>query len=268
MHDLNAYDIYSSQIPKRVKLSKEEEKEILIRIKEGDSDAKTWFILNNLSLVIKIASRFPMYKRDGLDMIEDGNIYLMKAIEYYDVDKGNRFSTYACICIKNGIIREMLKRLSNIRMPEYMYLLLNRYWKCYNELSSKLDRVPTFKELSSCLNISEEKVSQLNNWYCMSISWESMIEDQLLCSVSDDFDFEEVVEKRVDIKWLLDILSPNQRELVEKKYGLIDSKERSLMSLANELGVSRETVRKKLKQCIHSLALSNRAEGYNNCRKK
>jgi RNA polymerase primary sigma factor len=235
-------------------LSAKEEVELSKRIKKGDEKARAQMIKSNLRLVINIAKRYMRLGTPFLDLIEEGNLGLMKAVDKFDHKKGFRFSTYAAWWIKQSVTRSISEQGKMIRVPVYMNDLITKWKKRRERMSQKLKRIPSDEEISKKLKLTKDKVTQINFW--MSTSTASldapigdeddggqisdMIESQT--AVSPDAGIETMLDnERLDN--LLGVMSDREREILDMRFGLKANKPHTLAEVAKKLGVSRERIR-------------------------
>jgi RNA polymerase primary sigma factor len=235
-------------------LTAQEEIDLSKRIKKGDEHARKKMIRSNLRLVINIAKRYTHLGIPLLDLIEEGNLGLMKAVERFDPHRGFRFSTYAAWWIKQGITRSITEQGKIIRVPVYMNDLIARWKKTKERLSQKLKRPPTDKEISKKLKLNRDKVDHINFWMSTSTSSleapigedsESQISDLIEdeSAVSPDASIEHIMDKE-RITGLLENMNDRERQVLDMRFGLTGSKKaNTLAEVADKLGVSRERVR-------------------------
>jgi RNA polymerase primary sigma factor len=247
-------------------LKPEEEIALARQVQEGDQSAREKMIRSNLRLVISIAKRYMNLGVPLSDLIEEGNIGLMKSVEKFDPDKGFRFSTYAAWWIKQGISRAIIDQGKMIRVPVYMNEEILKYKKAIEKLTHKLKRPPTPQETAKKLKISIEKVRELEGSIARMSSLDApigedgdgliqdIIEDEN--AVAPDEELESIFSKE-RATGLLDILNERERRIIELRYGLADGDTHTLAEIAKVLGVSRERVRqieaatiKKIRQYI------------------
>ncbi|MEI7477083.1 MAG: sigma-70 family RNA polymerase sigma factor [bacterium] len=153
--------LYFNDISKIPLLSAEEEKAVAIRIKRGDENAKKKLIESNLRLVISIAKRFFGSRLSFSDLIQEGNVGLIKAIEKFEPDKDFKFSTYATWWIKQSITKAIADMTKHVRIPVHLIDEINSYNKAYQELFQKLGREPTSKEIGTKLDFNIKKIKKL-----------------------------------------------------------------------------------------------------------
>ncbi|MBM3246478.1 MAG: sigma-70 family RNA polymerase sigma factor [Candidatus Omnitrophica bacterium] len=237
------------------------------RIKRGDEQARKAMIRANLRLVINIAKRYMYLGIPLLDLIEEGNIGLMKAVDKFNPRKGYRFSTYAAWWIRQAITRSISEQGKIIRVPVYMSELITKWKKTKERLAQQLKRTPTNSEVSAKMRISKNKEDQINFWLSATTSsLEAPISEESDSEVMDLVENEASVQPDAEIEHFLDkervgsllgIMSPREREILNLRFGLADGKSHTLAEIARKLKVSRERVRqieeaalKKLKKFI------------------
>ncbi|MDD5109381.1 MAG: sigma-70 family RNA polymerase sigma factor [Candidatus Omnitrophica bacterium] len=233
-------------------LTAKQEIELNKRIRKGDEIARKEMIRANLRLVINIAKRYMRMGTPFLDLIEEGNLGLIKAVEKFDHRKGFRFSTYAAWWIRQGITRSISEQGKMIRVPVYMNDLITKWKKNKERLSQKLKRIPTNEEIAKKLKLSPEKMKQINFWMSSTTSsLEAPIgegdENQVSDLVEDknavppDAGIERILDReRVDN--LLETMAEREREILDLRFGLTNTKQ-TLAEVAKKLGVSRERIR-------------------------
>ena len=259
---------YLDQIRKTPLLTAEEEVKLSKRIKKKDKKARRKMIQANLRLVVNIAKRYKYFGLPLMDMIEEGNIGLMKAVDKFNSSRGFRFSTYAGWWIKQAIIRAISRQVKVIRTPAYLNELLVRWKKTSEQLSQKLKRQPTHKEIAKKMKISKSRAEKIaSGLTTQTLSLDApigedgstqaadLIEDQT--TESPDVGITQLM-LRENIKGLLEAMSPRERQILDMRFGLLDGKTHTLAEIAKEIGVSRERIRqveeralKKLKQAVH-----------------
>lgn len=233
-------------------LTPEEEVELAQRIKKGDAQAREQMIKANLRLVISIAKRYMNLGIPLSDLIEEGNIGLMRAVDKFDHTKGFRFSTYAAWWIKQSVSRAIVDQGKMIRIPVYMNEELAKYKKAIEALTHKLRRKPRVAEIAKKMQIGVDKVRELNQCVTKMSSLDAPIgedgEGQFIDIVEDTSieapheELENFLNKERTMD-LLGMMSDREREVLEMRYGIIDGEKKTLAEIADKLGVSRERIR-------------------------
>jgi RNA polymerase primary sigma factor len=234
-----------------------------IRSKKSDEQARKMMIRSNLRLVINIAKRYMHLGIPLLDLIEEGNLGLMKAVDKFDYKLGYRFSTYGAWWIRQGIIRAIAQQGKMVRLPVYVNEMLTKWKKTKDILSQKLKRPPTDEEIAKKLRISRDKIEDINLWLTTKTSsLEAPIGDDDENQVSDlvenlsveapDAAIEKVFDKeRMDN--LLEKMSDREREILDLRFGMVDGRARTLAEVAEKMGVSRERIRQIEEEALKKL---------------
>ena len=161
-HELkDSLKMYLQEINRRPLLSPEEEQKLAKRIKEGDHNARKMLIESNLKLVVSIAKRYVGNELSLLDLIQEGNTGLIKAVDKYDIEKEAKFSTHAAWWIRQAITKAITNQGRNIRVPSHMYIKIKAYRKTFLNLEAKLKRQPTIDEIAKEMNLSIPEVTTL-----------------------------------------------------------------------------------------------------------
>lgn len=231
-------------------LTSEEELTLAKRIAEGDDEARQRMIDANLRLVVSIAKKFIGRGLSLDDLIQEGNIGLMKAIERFDHTRGNRLSTYATWWIRQAISRAVSDHGRTIRLPVHVTEALNAYAKAENALWQETEREPTVIEIATRLGISEERAQRLATIRQGTTSLETTIGEDDESTLKDFIREESDIEKQVDAGFLRQVLEEAMRQLPEReikvlqlRFGLGGEPPHTLEEVGERLGVTRERIR-------------------------
>lgn len=260
---MESLKIYLKEIRTIPLLTADDEVKLNRLVKRGDEQARKKMIRSNLRLVINIAKRYMHLGIPFLDLIEEGNLGLMKAVDKFDAKKGFRFSTYAAWWIKQSIMRSISEQGKMIRVPVYMNDLITKWKKNKEKLSHKLKRLPTDRELAKKLRLNNDKVEQINFWLASTTSSldapigedeesqvSDLIEDQN--SASPDEVISQLMNKE-RISGLLDTMSEKEKKVLTMRFGLKDARINTLAEVAKKLGVSRERIRQIEERALKKL---------------
>ena len=233
-------------------LTPEEEIELAISVQKGDRSARDRMVRSNLRLVISIAKRYINLGVPLSDLIEEGNIGLLRSVEKFDPTRGFRFSTYAAWWIKQGISRAIIDQGKMIRIPVYMNEEIFKYRKVVEELTHQYNRDPEIEEVAKALGITIDKVRDLQQAVMKMASLDAPIGDDGDGKVRDiledeevdgpDVELEEFFAKEMAVKYL-EGLSDRERYVLRMRYGLEDGSPKTLLEIAQVIGISRERVR-------------------------
>ena len=235
-------------------LSAKQEIELAKRIQKGDTKAKRQMTLSNLRLVINIAKRYYHLGVPLLDLIEEGNLGLMKAVMKYNPNKGYRFSTYGAWWIRQYITRAIANQGKTIRIPVYMTELLSKFKRVTEEMSQKLGRKPSALELARRMRLPIERVERLQELVTSSqtTSLETPVGEEGETAMIDLLQDESIPSPEEDITRflqherigaLLDKMNERERKILILRYGLDDGVSRTLGETAKHFGITRERVR-------------------------
>ncbi|WP_334028069.1 RNA polymerase sigma factor RpoS [Alteromonas sp. P256] len=250
--NLDATQLYLGEIGFSPLLSAEEEVYFARRSLKGCEASRKRMIVSNLRLVVKIARRYNNRGLALLDLIEEGNLGLIRAVEKFDPERGFRFSTYATWWIRQTIERAIMNQTRTIRLPIHVVKELNVYLRASRELSQKLDHEPTAEEIALALDKPVEDVTKMLRLNERITSVDTPIggesDKALLDIIADDKEFspEETLQDN-DIKgnivtWLEE-LNPKQREVLARRFGLLGYEPSTLEDVGAEIGLTRERVR-------------------------
>ena len=244
--------LYLREISQVPLLTPKEEIKLAAQIKRGNKKAREKMITANLRLVVKIAHDFSNYGLPLLDLVSEGNIGLMKAVERFDPMKGGKLSTYASWWIKQSIKRALANQSKTIRLPVHLVDKIGKIRRVSAQMTEELGREPSNDELAEELGLSEAKVAHLKNVAVRPASLDAKI------SADDDTSFGDLVsderaedpfatlrdkDLREEVGDLLDVLDPRERKIISFRFGLGGGKERTLEEVGHKFGVTRERIR-------------------------
>ncbi|OON86944.1 hypothetical protein BXO88_05215 [Oribacterium sp. C9] len=254
--------IYLKEIGSYPLLTPEREHDLAVRCKNGDLSAKQELVECNLRLVVSIAKRYTGRGMNFLDLIQEGNIGLMRGVEKFEPDRGFKLSTYATWWIRQSIARALADQSRTIRVPVHMVELINKIKKTSRQLALELGHEPTTQDLSIALDIPEERIQEVINYDAGPASLDSKVgedEDSDLGSfIADDKitspeqNINNVMMKQQLDKILVN-LSDREREVLEMRYGLVDGHERTLEEIGTIYHVTRERIRQIENKALHKL---------------
>jgi len=249
---MDAIRLYLKDIKKLPLLTPEEEISLANKIKRGDKHARQKMIQSNLRLVINIAKRYSHLGVSMLDLIEEGNLGLMKAVEKFNPKKGYRFSTYGAWWIRQYISRAIANQGKTVRMPVYVIELLMRFKKVTEHLTNAMKRKPKLNEVAKRMRLPVKRVKQLSKLVSGisslnapvgeegSTEFMDLIEDENIVTAADELSSFFTQER---IKGLLEKMSPRERKILSLRFGLKDGVSHTLRDTAKHFGITRERVR-------------------------
>ena len=253
--------LYFNDISKIPLLTWEEEREIARKIKKWDENAKKQLIESNLRLVISIAKRFFGSRLSFSDLIQEWNIWLIKAIEKFDPDKEFKFSTYATWWIKQSITKAIADMTKNVRIPVHLIDEINSYNKTYQLLFQKFGREPTSKEIWKELNFPIKKIKKLEEVIFGNVSLDREVWDEWRDTLADLLEdsntlrpdqFAEKNKLRQNLEMILWMLDDREAKIIKMRYG-IDWPRYTLEQVWEEFDVTRERVRQIEQKVIQKL---------------
>jgi len=261
---------YLKEISRERLLTKEEEVVLAKQIAKGSREARRRMTEANLRLVVSIAKKYQNRGMPLLDLIQEGNLGLMRAVEKFDYRRGYKFSTYATWWIRQAVLRSIGDQARTIRLPLHMGDRLNKLMRVTQRLTEGLGRVPTDEELGEELASTKLEVEELRKLARDAVSLETPISDESdteLGHLLEDETAESPVEAataadmRRQLDEVLRTLDPRERRVVQLRFGLLDGHQRSLDEIARRLGVNREQVRKMERMALDKLRRAGQAEG-------
>jgi len=260
---MEALKTYLKEIRNIPLLTSKEEIQLSRKVRKGDEQARKKMIQSNLRLVINISKRYIHLGIPFLDLIEEGNLGLMKAVDKFNPRKGYRFSTYAAWWIKQGITRSIFDQGKVIRIPVYMNELIARWKKTREGLAQKLKRPPTDEEIAKKMKIAKEKTAQINFWLSSKTSsLEAPIGEEDGSQIADLVEDQTVIPPDAEIKRFLDreridnlleLMTDREKQVLNMRFGLVDGKSHTLAEASKKLGVSRERIRQIEEEALRKL---------------
>lgn len=243
-------------------LTREQEKELAIRVEQGDEQAKNELAQANLRLVVSIAKKYAAYGMPFLDLIQEGNIGLMKAIDKFDYRKGFKLSTYATWWIRQNITRAIANQNRTIRLPVHMVDKVNKFKKTQLELETKLEREPEPEELAEAMELPLDKTLQVMDAAREPVSLETPIDTDAKFVLADALEdntapsLEETVDRKMlgtAIEEALDILTDREGNVLRLRFGLAGCRPRTLEETGQAFGLTRERIRQIEKHALEKL---------------
>ncbi len=261
--------MYLKDIGKVPLLRPEEETELAKCMVEGDENAKRLLTEANLRLVVSIAKRYMGRGMQFLDLIEEGNLGLMKAVEKFDYQKGFKFSTYATWWIRQAITRAIADQARTIRIPVHMVETINKLVRASRRLLQELGREPTPEEIAVEMNITEERVREIQKIAQDPVSLETPIGEEEDSHLSDFIEDEasaaptDAVSQTMlkeQLLGVLDTLTPREEKVLRLRYGLDDGRPRTLEEVGKEFNVTRERIRQIEAKALRKLRHPSRSK--------
>ena len=262
--------MYLKDIGKVPLLTSEEEVELAKRMMEGDNAARAKLSESNLRLVVSIAKRYVSRSNmQFLDLIQEGNIGLLKAVEKFDHTKGFRFSTYATWWIRQSITRAIADQARTIRVPVHMVETINKLTRVTRQLIQKLGRDPTVSEIATAMGLSEERVMEIQRIAMDPISLETTIGDEEDSKISDFIEDETALSPleatsqtllREQLLSVIETLTPREQKVIRMRYGLDNAHPRTLEEVGKEFNVTRERIRQIEAKALRKLRHPNRSK--------
>ena len=261
--------MYLKDIGRVPLLSAEEEVDLAKRMQENDEAAKKRLSEANLRLVVSIAKRYVGRGMLFLDLIQEGNLGLMKAVEKFDYQKGFKFSTYATWWIRQSITRAIADQARTIRIPVHMVETINKLTRVQRVLLQELGREPLPSEIAERMGVTEERVREIQKIAQDPVSLETpigeeedshlgdFIEDEKTTTPSDSVAFTMLKEQLLGV---LDTLTPREEKVLRLRYGIDDGKPRTLEEVGKEFNVTRERIRQIEAKALRKLRHPSRSK--------
>jgi len=261
--------MYLKEIGKISLLNLEEEQALSKRVADGDEEAKRLLAESNLRLVVSIAKRYVGRGLLFLDLIQEGNIGLMKAVEKFDYDKGYKFSTYATWWIRQAITRALADQARTIRVPVHMVETINKMARIERQMTLELNREPSDEELAKKMNLSVEKIVEIRKISQDPVSLETPIGEEDDSHLGDFLADERTMSPeeyatyeilKGELKEVLQTLTKREEEVLELRFGLYDGSCHTLEEVGKKFGVTRERIRQIEAKALRKLRHPSRAK--------
>ena len=261
--------MYLKEIGQIKLLSPEEEVDLAKRVSEGDQEAKNKLTEANLRLVVSIAKKYSGRGLHILDLIQEGNTGLIRAVDKFDWTKGNKFSTYATWWIRQAITRAIADQARTIRVPVHMVEVINKATRCNRKLVQELGREPTVEEIAKELNLPVEKIIEANRTAADTLSLDTPVGDEEDTSIGS-FVEDERTPGPADatsnallaeaLKEILDTLTEREADVLRMRFGMYDGRTHTLEEVGQIFGVTRERIRQIENKAIRKLRHPSRAK--------
>ena len=261
--------MYLKEIGQVKLLSAEEEIELAKRVSEGDQAAKNKLTEANLRLVVSIAKKYSGRGLHILDLIQEGNTGLIRAVDKFDWTKGNKFSTYATWWIRQAITRAIADQARTIRVPVHMVEVINKATRCNRKLVQELGREPTVEEIAKELNLPVEKIIEANRTAADTLSLDTPVGDEEDTSIGS-FVEDERTPGPADatsnallaeaLKEILDTRTEREADVLRMRFGMYDGRTHTLEEVGQIFGVTRERIRQIENKAIRKLRHPSRAK--------
>ena len=270
--DVNINDpvrMYLKEIGRISLLSPDEEAELSLKVADGDEFARNRLAEANLRLVVSIAKRYVGRGLLFLDLIQEGNIGLMKAVEKFDYEKGFKFSTYATWWIRQAITRALADQARTIRVPVHMVETINKMARIQRQMTLELNREPTDEEIAKKMGISVDRVREVMKISQDPVSLETPIGEEDDSHLGDfikdesslspeEYATNEILKE--EIKSVLSTLQPREQQVLELRFGLIDGTSYTLEEVGKRFNVTRERIRQIEAKALRKLRHPSRAK--------
>ena len=261
--------MYLKEIGQIKLLSAEEEVALAQKVSEGDQEAKNKLTEANLRLVVSIAKKYSGRGLHILDLIQEGNTGLIRAVDKFDWTKGNKFSTYATWWIRQAITRAIADQARTIRVPVHMVEVINKATRCNRKLVQELGREPTVEEIAAELGLPVEKIIEANRTAADTLSLDTPVGDEEDTSIGS-FVEDERTPGPADatsnallaeaLKEILDTLTEREADVLRMRFGMYDGRTHTLEEVGQIFGVTRERIRQIENKAIRKLRHPSRAK--------
>ena len=261
--------MYLKEIGQIRLLSADEEVDLAKRVSEGDQSAKNKLTEANLRLVVSIAKKYSGRGLHILDLIQEGNTGLIRAVDKFDWTKGNKFSTYATWWIRQAITRAIADQARTIRVPVHMVEVINKATRCNRKLVQELGREPTVDEIAAELGLPVEKIIEANRTAADTLSLDTPVGDEEDTSIGS-FVEDERTPGPADatsnallaeaLKEILDTLTEREADVLRMRFGMYDGRTHTLEEVGQIFGVTRERIRQIENKAIRKLRHPSRAK--------
>lgn len=261
--------MYLKEIGQIPLLTVEEEQELAKRVVEGDASAKNQLTEANLRLVVSIAKKYSGRGLHILDLIQEGNTGLIRAVDKFDYTKGNKFSTYATWWIRQAITRAIADQARTIRVPVHMVEVINKATRCNRKLVQELGREPTLEEIADELNLPIEKIIEANRTAADTLSLDTPVgdeEDTTIGSFVEDDNTPGPADATSNallaeaLSEILNTLTEREADVLRLRFGMYDGKTHTLEEVGQIFGVTRERIRQIENKAIRKLRHPSRAK--------
>ena len=261
--------MYLKEIGQIPLLTPDEEQALAQKVSEGDQKAKNKLTEANLRLVVSIAKKYSGRGLHILDLIQEGNTGLIRAVDKFDHTKGNKFSTYATWWIRQAITRAIADQARTIRVPVHMVEVINKATRCNRKLVQELGREPTLEEIADALNLPIDKIIEANRTAADTLSLDTPVgdeEDTTIGSFVEDYNTPGPADATNHtllaeaLSQILDTLTEREADVLRLRFGMHDGKTHTLEEVGQHFGVTRERIRQIENKAIRKLRHPSRAK--------
>ncbi|MBQ2446759.1 MAG: RNA polymerase sigma factor RpoD [Oscillospiraceae bacterium] len=261
--------MYLKEIGQIPLLTPDEEQTLAQKVSEGDQKAKNKLTEANLRLVVSIAKKYSGRGLHILDLIQEGNTGLIRAVDKFDHTKGNKFSTYATWWIRQAITRAIADQARTIRVPVHMVEVINKATRCNRKLVQELGREPTLEEIADALNLPIDKIIEANRTAADTLSLDTPVgdeEDTTIGSFVEDYNTPGPADATSNtllaeaLSQILDTLTEREADVLRLRFGMYDGKTHTLEEVGQHFGVTRERIRQIENKAIRKLRHPSRAK--------